>query len=759
MKIDYNKRMSKRLILKCTLVAFIICTSLIISNFAYIGIANAEVQGNEKFINQNTIYQYIDRPTKIIGDKNNFFVIDSKGKLFSFSNKLLIDTGISFENLVDITFVTEYNKLYAIDNDNLLEIDTQNYTLTITNPIINGTSIYCDAIYNIISTENKITISAESNSISLTNYYTNNYSQNNFSNIKDICVFNNTIYILDANEMTSQVNLISIKIESDITNCKAVQVKQISVNTKNDFEINAISNGLLIRESNSLKLYNFEGNATSSLLKDYSNFERSFKSGEIVNCSSFIASDNTIIIADKFSNCIQSFNLINDNLVFEKLLIASFGSDIDRLYKPTSLTTISEDAIIISDYGNKRLIYNSLATNEIISLQFNESPSLVTSCNNKEIYVYAMPNLYCFKSFSDESPIIYDLSAYSIIDMQVSNSNELYLLDSVSKSVLKFNNSSTLETINTFTTLNEQSKINIDASGKIAYISTDKDIYALTFDNNEISTIISCDYEIIDFASDYKSNLYILTKNTDNNLQITKYKDNNEIATKTLIGTNYINLEINLNTGKFYAIDEILSTVKEIYFDNFTDNLISFNNDLSFIDSPTNTNGACIGKITTHTNAYKYPFMISPIMEIEENCLIIVIDKQCDANEKFSYCLIANKSNVNILAYIPNDCIDFDITDKAPAFSNIKVITAYAYLYKLPTSLNFENGQNLQLSNIAYQNDLFEVVGYASNYKDFSGNSYYCIKLEDGTFAYMKTFNAMNSTLDVYQDTFQPNAH
>ncbi|MBQ8749766.1 MAG: hypothetical protein IJZ29_04800 [Clostridia bacterium] len=736
-------------------VLMLLATSLVAINFNDNKVL-ASTNSNESFINTNTTYNYIDKPSHLTGNATTFYVTDNSGKLYLFANGKLTFTEQTFNNLVDIVFVPTYSKIFAIDGDNKIEISADNHSRLSTEQITNATALDSNGVYFSISTKNTITISLEDSTTTISQYYIDDYNTSNFNNIKDICIYENAIYVLDANELTSRVSLIKVSLNDNLVESKAEQVKQISVNTKNDFEMNASSSGIIIREETTLKLYGFDGTYQANLLNEYTHFERSFEKGEVVQCSGIIVSENTIIVADKFSNSVQSFTLSNQSLTFKSLLIASSGSDNDRLFSATNLTLIGENQMVISDYGNRRLVYNDENNNSTL-LNLNGNPSLITSSNTSEVYVYARPTLYHYADILS-TPTSTTLDNLNVVDMQISALNNLYLLDSNTKSIVLYGKTSTT-TIATINEMTAQSKLNIDASGKLAYVLASNNIYSVDLETNATNKIITSTNNIIDFAIDYKGNLYLLTKNSSNTLQIDKYENNTLSESKALNGLNYINLELNLNTGIFYSIDSLNSAVTKISFDNFTNNLISFVNDTSFINAPTSNEIVKIAKIKSATSGYKYPFMISPIMQFEENELVIVLEQNCQANSKFSYCLIANKSSYNELVYISNDCLDFNVQDITPAFEQIKVVTAYAYIYKLPTSLSFENGDNLKLSNYALQNDLFDVVGYACNYKDNANSGYYCIRLEDGSLGYMKLFNAMNSTLDVYQETFQPNAH
>jgi len=277
--------------------------------------------------------------------------------------------------------------------------------------------------------------------------------------------------------------------------------------------------------------------------------------------------------------------------------------------------------------------------------------------------------------------------------------------------------------------------------------------------NNDLVIAKSNNDKIIDFSIDYKSNLYLLVKSSDNKMQIEKYTNGQLVNTIVLNNNNYINLELDIKQGNFYLIDQHLSAIRVVSINDFVDNLSRFANDTSFISHTPSSEQTKVASIKSSTFVYQYPFTISPLLELKQNEQVIIIEEECEENNEFSYCLIANQNEKNILGYIQKSALNFYTSDITPAFEKVKIITAYAYLYKMPTSLKFQDNKDLKLDKMAYQNEEYNVVGYAYGYKDSTNNTYYTIKLDDDTYAYVKSFNAMNSELDVYQATFQPNAH
>ena len=732
----------------------------------------------ENLINENSKYYYIDCPTKLTGDATNFYVTDSGLNLYNYTTAGFSNVSYKFKNLFDYKFVKSLNKIFAITESGLVEISAVDYSVIATQSGILGNKIDSNGVYLAISNGNNIFVKTDDFQTTLSYYFVDEYNTSDFNAIKDICLYDNSIYLLDSNAKTSRVNLIKVDLSDDLAKSKATFVKQISYSTKNEFELNANNFGLILREESKLKLYSFNGELTnSSLLNEYTHFERSFKSGEVIYPSGIIVDNENVVIADKISNSIQLFTMANNALVFKSLLVASSGADIDRLSGASDLTQYGENIVAISDKENNRVIVHNLASKQNTELAINGKPSLVTTTNTGSLYVYSRPNLIYYESVENltngeglkEATLTQITSTqenYNIVDMATNALNTLYLLDATTNSLLTFKNGESVKVVLNFGfTLSNGSKIEIDASGKIAFVMNKDAIYSINLENKQISQILTSGNDLIDFTLDYLGNIYVLTKIVDAEfgiaLQINKYnQDATLIGGEKLASNYYSNLGLNINTGKFYGIDSNLQVVKEITFsNNFSANLISFSNDLSFTSKTPYTEKATIGRINKATLSYKYPFMISPLMQFEKGVNVIVIEKNCEANEKFAYCLIANKASNNILCYIPTDAIDFGDYDITPAFKKVKVITAYAYLYKLPTSLKFEDNSDLKLDKIAYQQDTFEIIGYASNYKDFYGNAYLTIKLNDNSICYMNALNAMNTELDVYQETFQPNAH
>ena len=749
--------MNKALNLKIVLIIsfMLLFAGVFIFSTTNIVYANTDV---ETLVNKNTKYDYIYKPTKLSGSSNLFFVTDIDGNLYQYSNNELVETNICIDNIVDICYVQEQNILLVATNSKIYEYNASDFSLNQYSDFTDIVSIDKNSLYSVVASNNSLQITLNEQSITISNYNVAGFGSVNFSNIKDIAIYGNSIYVLDADNNYSRVSLVQIQINSNLSNSTATYLKQVSVNSRNEFEINTSNTGILIREENALRLFDFEGNAISSLLADYTHFERAFASGEVVLCRGVICDGNNIVIADQFSNSIQLFTLQNNALTFNSILVASSGSDLDRLNNATSFCVTNDDELCIADKGNRRIIFVNQVASETQNVYINTSPSLVTLSGTKQIYAYSNSALYIFENTQSNATVV-NLGDVNICDMQISSLNELYLIDSTSHKLYFFNENSQLVTIATIDSINANSKLNIDASGNTAYLTAGNSIFSINLKSLSVNSIITTNSELIDFAIDYKNNIYALTKTTDGTLYIEKYQNLALSSSRVLSNKNYVSLEININNGIFYLLDSKLCTIYKANFNAFTENLTEYENDLSFINNETYSQKVIIAEVKNTTYLYKYPFTISPILELEKDRKIIILDESCDANTEFSYCLIADNSNVNMLGYIPKQMLNFNIQDITPSFEKIKIASAYAYIYKLPTSLYFENGKNLQLDTIAHLNDEFEVVGYSSNYTDYNGNKYYTVKLSNNTYAYIKTFNAMNASLDVYQLTFQPNGH
>ena len=650
----------------------------------------------------NNLYK-IESPVSICGDDSNYYIYEESGKLIHFNQSF---STFEIDNVRDMII---YNQaLYMLQSDTIINTDQEVLATTVNNAL--GLTIINGEFYS----------------------YNNNVIANSttqldiFTNIKDVYAYNGYLYIIDNN--------ILIRVNKELTTTNTIA--RLSWETATNFEIKIDNDNIYLMEGTILKLLSLDGTIINdSILSPTYIFDRTFKSGEVCKIADFDVYNDNIIVSDYITGSVQQFSLKNNALTFEKLVVSSFGADNDKLYNPSSLC-LTANGIVIADTGNNRVMLN-----ETILLQ-ETNPDIVTSDNNNLLFVSYDSGIIQYNMSSQTRTNI--TKPQNIIDLKCNQIGELYAL--TNNTVLKYNGTTWI----TVTNLSiDPISMQCDASGQYIFIKSNNLIQRLNISTLEV---IDCyaSSNIIDFALDYKNNLYTLEGSAINKIQ------NSTITSTLTLTDDYNKFILTLNTGDIYALNKNLHSLEKISCNNFANNLASFENDLSYFDNTLLTTPAVIAGIKNKCYVYKYPFNITPLVELSNTDKVIILESVSQENTNFAYCLIHTHNNTNILGYIQVNNLDYNITDQEPSFDQVKIITALAYVYKYPTSLNFTEFTS-QYTTLNY-NEVVDVLSYTYNLKDYSGTSFYCVRLTDGSIGYINTRTAMNSQLDVYQKSFQPNA-
>ena len=653
--------------------------------------------------NSGLFYQ-LNNPTIISGTQNSYYVYQQNGRLVFFDNGEFSSTSIT-----DIKQI-EYNQsnMFYLKNDTIFneqnEIILECSDSTIGFLRVDGTFYHY--------TNNMIT-----NGIANTNI---------FSNIQDVCYYNDFIYIINDG--------ILYKINTELTTCTTLA--RLTWESNSTFKMKIQENKIFLLENTTLKLLDLDGTIiNNALLSPSYIFDRTFVSGEVFKIGDFDVYQNQIIIADYITGAVQLFRM-NTELKFDKLLVASFGADSDRLYNPSSLCYTSK-GIAIADTGNNRIMLSS--DNKLLDAK---TPTKVTSDNNSKLYILESEKII-FLDLEQNSSV--EISRPTdILDIQCNQLGQLY---AITPSKILFFNQNSWQDLTPLDFVNSKA-FKCDTSGQNLFIWHQNGIHCYNIDNNTFEQKYT-NGNILDFALDYKNNLYILETN-----KISKIANNN-VVDEIYLPLTYSKLNITPNSGDIYVIDSTLHKIERVASNDFVDNLNEYKNDISYFNSPLNKQKAVIAQITNECEAYKYPFDISPIVDLNTNQKIIILKEVCEDNSKFSYCLINNHSNKNILAYVKRSNLQILTNDTSPTFEKIRIITSIAHVHKFPTSLDY-TFQTTTYEDITYDTVL-DVISYSNNIQDSNGTTFFCVRLEDGSIGYISTRTAMNNQLDIYQKSFQPN--
>lgn len=681
-------------------------------------------------------------PTLVTASEDSIYVLNSNDNyVYSFKEKAMVKTNLSGDFS---TMKYHLSNIYYVSNNTLYK-------------------------YNILSQTSSLIISVSTNIIDfviegndiyiLTNTTLYNYSHSDniispissvFTNAKALTVKNNVIYVIDVNKLYS------------INDEFVVLLGIISQQATSSYEIIALDENLLVLEKpkNTINLFSYKGSLVANSLDSTNDVvTRTFKSGEVFSIDSFCKQNDEIIICDSIAKSIQAFSLSeNKKLTFSKLIAASKGADTNRLNHAQDFDILTSDTFVFADTENNRVTivnYNENTSYELDDL-FNV-PRIVAVNNLEEIYVY--DNNYLTKINSDKTKqeILLPFIVYDIVCDTLSNT---YLYDATNEKVVKMVENTFEDVANIEKSTNLQMCINASATN--LYILHNTTISIIDLENTTNIKNIQLDYSPISIAVDYKNNIYVL-KNQTTNYLLSKLTDESVVQTKEINTTDkLIKLNIDLHTGKFYALNDTLCALTDLEI-NLAENLLSFSSKTEYFNTTPFENEIEVYTIKSSCQAYKYPFNVSPLLALNQGDKVIMLNENIDENSKFAYCLITGKSHTNLAAYIQKSVLE-KITDQVkPEYQKVKVITAIANVYKYPTSqLISVNSENVTCNLTSLQlkrDDTAKILSYAYGLVDTNGTKFMCVQLDSGEIVYINQNTAINSDLDAdkYNKVFQPN--
>lgn len=746
---------------KMLLLLVLICVTFSASFISQTTISEtyAQVNVNEFQINSNSRYNSIQDINVITGTSEHFFIYDANKSIKEYKNNTLTTFIESIENVIDMKLYND--NLYILQNEAIFKIDISTKESTLILSALENCVAFCVNNFGVyVALNDKILIhnTSDDTTFTISNYTFNTYDNCNITKVKSITECDKKIYAICLDEFENEMRLIKIALNNSITSAESEFLTTISYEPSLNAKIEICENDFLIQIGNKISKISL---ATLSIISNNivslsNNYFTSFTSGEIKKISTYCYTDK-LIICDNISHSIQSFNLNNNQAEFDKLLIASFGYDNDRLHNASDVCLLNENNLLIADYGNKRIINHNLTSgdNQVVLSNIN-AKHLAVSTDGK-IYVVTDESLNIYTSLDDTTPHIISFNGSIVNDIALSAFGNAYLIDITNKQIVKFTNS-TFTPIANFSNITNDTRINCDASGRNLYVLLDGQvhIFDIAVSNNEIDTFSLPNS--IDFALDYKNNIYTL-KNDTNIFSIEKYTDKTFSESIQLKENSYNKIFLSQNYGTFYVLNGNLHKINLIETASFTENLSQFTNDVSYFEYDDRTDSIELATIKENTQAFKYPFIIDTIQNMNVNDMVIVLKKNCEENLNFSYCLIINKEKKNILAYIQNSYLDFSVTKQVPNYENVQIITQYAYAYSYPTSLEFdENGIKNNVVKTLYKGEIYNVNYILNCLVDAKGIYFYEVQFEDGKIGYIKKSTAMDSSLSEYTKTFQPDA-
>lgn len=768
-----------------------ICVNFLFSNFSSDQVfASEQTNITVSNVYSEVNYNYINGPCHITAvSSTDFYLCDKENKIYRYKNNNVEILTDSFPNLISIYYYNNY--LYILE---LTKISVYNPT--------NKTVISTIDLTSLTNFENPLEIKVNENGCFVCNktsliYFDNrenittapikqeNYEDNlatfNFSNIKDFCISQKDkfIYVLHSNE--NYLFLTTFKLDGSpynkFTQLNSYTLSNNGISLKQNLECFDETN-LFISNENKLYTINFDSLSndifTSPILSPTIN-HASYKYGEIKNIKDFCIIENKLLICDDNSACnsVQCFDVSqNKTLNFSYIAISSCGADNERLYNPKDLS-LNNKTLYILDSGNNRIIRRNLENNEIISLIDITSPKNIATNSNEDIFVVngsteQYLNIY---NQTDKEMTTISLNDYSICDIEITTNDLVLLLDYSENKLLYLDSSYNIHELTTLQTINltSSARIKTNASCDLIYIFADNTIYSIKFStlvptiDNKISQL-QISGEIIDFDIDYLNNIYCLI-NVDGSTQIQKFTSATIRQDSITLpkDQSYSSITLNLMNGQFYSINDKCSNILQLQCtNNFTNKLADYEVDYSFRDNPC-TIGATIAEVTTDIYSYKQPYCIEKYQQLKEKDLVIILKETVSENKNFAYCMISNKENVNILAYVETKFLNYDLEEEKLKFKEVYITADEkhgAYIYHYPTSLGFYDNRetSCKYEQKTYYGDTFKLLGYAHGYTDYSKMGFCEVELEDGSIGYIKKGYISDSEIVKRNVTLQSNA-
>lgn len=753
----------------CILTLAVASVSLL-PNYFYSFADSDPLSYDELTINDNRHF-YLDSPD-ILRAESSYIYTNSGRTVYRIDANNVVEVAVADDSeseFVDLLWNGNY--MYILYADLLVEYDM---TDSITNE--SGEPVE----YN-INDSNPTTITSLTDAVSLTIVGSDLFIVCNSCivvyNLTDntTCSINNAQFTSLSASTTNGTSLFVIgagelfRITNDSGSFIVTKLFRISWQTQSEFVLGCFDNSFFVMENSSLKLLNASGEIIVDNLITPTIKSRGFVGGEIYACGDFAVLGNSIIIADRICGSIQKFDFADNRLTYESTIVASNGFDSGRLANAQDYVEISPNQYVIADTDNDRIELFDTARNLSTTLPVTtDAPFAIEIDVNSNFYLLDASGITSFTTSGIARTLSSDTSTLSALTSTANS--EIFCLDSASDSILNISTTTLSTSVARALSFNLDScsTMRSNASGSLLYINTSTSIYSISTTDWTITEIIAeNEFDIISFTVDYLDTIYTLTRPLDIETSTTYSAINKyDYATQSWETVNVYesnslyNLQINLCFGTFLVQDIMNSTLVEIEIESFANELTNFANDLSYFNGTPSVNGVEMARLSTSATAYEYPYNVSPLFTIDSDSLVILLDYQTDINPAFSYCLVADRYNYNVLCYIRTDSLSLEVANTTPSFEEVRVITATANVYSHPSTLPFEDSTDSCVLNDyrLSQGDVVDVISYTFDYTDNSATKFYEIRLSGGGIGYIKTWTAMNNELDTYQMTFQPNA-
>ncbi len=661
-----------------------------------------------------------------LGETQNFAVNNSdlyfnNGEFNKFNFETNQNSKLPYSNVTQIkqtqnfvVFLTDGN-LKILKNGN--EVNVDNFSVT------------CQ-IYNVYEKENCLFISYISNStlnfvkINANLQIENQISkQISYENVVALCLNENYTFLIT---QTSN-NFGFVKISNLTNSITPLGFNYLNCTQLEILEQNGETYFVLVSHLNQTLTILKENENELVLVSSKSTFgttNPSFMLGEVSEFTDIKIYNNLIYVADNINKNIQSFSLLNENIVPNKIIVALTSFEDGYFNSVNDFQLLNDNALLVSDTNNNRLqkIENTqIETLSTINEEPINSPKFYSTFNNSDFWFYANSKLFKVNGNNFQNVEV----GSSISALEIDANNNVYLIDhaQISLKIIK-NNTLTPQVLKEELDVNENSKLQILSNNNFV-ISKDN---TLTLTNSEFNTqnTLNLEDQILDVETDYYNNLYVLT--TKNLIKVGTQNDTlKKIDTLNFNTTNFSSFEINKANGNIWCYDKVNECFVKIVCDGFVSNLNDFEhpfNTASF--EPLNTIISS-GNVLNDCYISNFPNNTDIKQQLAKNTTVFILSELDNC-----YYIMFNNNNQIDYGYITKENLQtkqYEILEP----QKVIVINKNIKLYKLPTILHDLSNGFEQVN--ATLNEQLNVVNF--NLDSIDNSEYYVVQTTNNEILYV----------------------
>ncbi|MBO7508340.1 MAG: hypothetical protein J6T39_01695 [Clostridia bacterium] len=277
------------------------------------------------------------------------------------------------------------------------------------------------------------------------------------------------------------------------------------------------------------------------------------------------------------------------------------------------------------------------------------------------------------------------------------------------------NNSIAEIEINIELNLDAFSKISVNPNGNIFAIFAENKIFVYDFENGLLLNQFS-KTDVIDIKFDYLSNLFLIFDD-----KIEKYAHETFVFEETKnFDFEIRSAAINIENGCFYILNENLWKFFDNNFSaNPSDEIPPFDINKTELDLTI----CCLAKTKSSTLLYSTCVSFSASDEIEEDTVLICLEKNIEQNSQMCYCL-AKCNGIEKFGYINKSALDFLTLDNSTI--TLSTVCKNVDVYVLPTK------KSKVFKTIKNEDSIFACTNTLDEYADENGNKYFAVSTDDG---------------------------